>query len=57
MIHSIESLYKEFGEGEIQIGAQFHLKSFYEKLGFEQISEPYPDYGILHIDMIKPAIL
>jgi ElaA protein len=56
MIHSIESLYKEFGEGEIQIGAQFHLKSFYEKLGFKQISEPYPDYGILHIDMIKPAI-
>lgn len=56
MIHSIESLYKEFGEGEIQIGAQFHLKSFYEKLGFKQISEPYPDYGILHIDMIKPTI-
>lgn len=45
-----------FGSNDIQIGAQFHLKSFYEKLGFVQNSEPYPDYGILHIDMTKPAI-
>ena len=27
-----------------------------EKLGFEQNSEPYPDYGILHIDMTKSII-
>ena len=56
MINSIESIAREFGVNDIQIGAQFHLKSFYEKLGFEQTSEPYPDYGILHIDMIKSAI-
>lgn len=56
MITSIESVSKEFGVNDIQIGAQFHLKSFYEKLGFEQISDPYPDYGILHIDMIKSPI-
>lgn len=56
MISSIESVAKEFGVNDIQIGAQFHLKSFYEKLGFRQVSEPYPDYGILHIDMIKSPI-
>ncbi len=56
MISSIESVAKEFGVNDIQIGAQFHLKSFYEKLGFEQVSDPYPDYGILHIDMIKSPI-
>lgn len=56
MISSIESVSKEFGVNDIQIGAQFHLKSFYEKLGFEQVSDPYPDYGILHIDMIKSPI-
>ncbi|MDR0265569.1 MAG: GNAT family N-acetyltransferase [Sphingobacterium sp.] len=56
MISSIESVSKEFGVNDIQIGAQFHLKSFYEKLGFRQVSEPYPDYGILHIDMIKSPI-
>jgi len=56
MINSIESISREFGVNDIQIGAQFHLKSFYEKLGFKQTSEPYPDYGILHIDMIKSAI-
>ncbi|WP_333862354.1 GNAT family N-acetyltransferase [Sphingobacterium sp.] len=56
MISSIESVSKEFGVNDIQIGAQFHLKSFYEKLGFQQVSDPYPDYGILHIDMIKSPI-
>ncbi len=56
MMNSIDAIAKEFHVNDIQIGAQFHLKSFYEKLGFKQVSEPYPDYGILHIDMIKSAI-
>lgn len=56
MLKSIEATLDAFGSQDIQIGAQFHLKSFYEKLGFEQNSEPYPDYGILHIDMTKSVI-
>ncbi|VTR54118.1 putative acyltransferase [Sphingobacterium thalpophilum] len=54
MQRSIETVREVFGPHEIQIGAQFHLKSFYQKLGFVQNSEPYPDYGILHIDMTRP---
>lgn len=56
MHKSIEATLDAFGPQDIQIGAQFHLKSFYEKLGFEQNSEPYPDYGILHIDMTKSIV-
>lgn len=56
MHKSIETIFAQFGPNDIQIGAQFHLKSFYEKLGFAQKSEPYPDYGILHIDMIKSTL-
>ena len=40
----------------IKIGAQCYLKVFYESLGFQAVSEPYDEDGILHIDMVKPAI-
>lgn len=56
MQRATTAIVEAFGSNDIQIGAQLHLKSFYEKLGFVQNSEPYPDYGILHIDMTKPAI-
>ncbi|MCF6775680.1 GNAT family N-acetyltransferase [Thiotrichales bacterium 19X7-9] len=35
----------------IIIGAQAHLKSYYQQFGFVAFSEPYDDYGILHVDM------
>jgi len=35
----------------IRIGAQQHLGKFYGSLGFMQISEPYLEDGIWHIDM------
>lgn len=37
----------------ISLSAQFHLKNFYEALGFQAKGEPYVDTGILHIKMIK----
>jgi ElaA protein len=36
----------------VLIEAQSHLQTFYESLGFEKISEPYPVDGIPHIKMI-----
>ncbi len=35
----------------IRIGAQQHLEKFYNSLGFQTISAPYDEDGILHIDM------
>jgi ElaA protein len=37
----------------IALSAQFHLKKFYEGLGFHAEGEPYLDTEILHIKMIK----
>ena len=51
MLRSIDAVYQLFGKQTIKIGAQEHLKAFYNRLGFEQTSEPYMDAGILHIEM------
>ncbi|WP_309711432.1 GNAT family N-acetyltransferase [Armatimonas sp.] len=41
--------------GGIRISAQAYLRSFYGKLGFEAISEPYDEDGIPHVEMVRPA--
>jgi ElaA protein len=37
----------------IRIGAQQYLEAFYQSFGFETISEPYDEDGIMHIDMLR----
>lgn len=37
----------------IRIGAQQYLEKFYAGFGFETISAPYDEDGILHIDMLR----
>jgi ElaA protein len=39
----------------IRIGAQQYLEKFYGSFGFERVSEPYDEDGILHIDMVRAA--
>ncbi|MEC3881557.1 GNAT family N-acetyltransferase [Parapedobacter sp. 10938] len=51
MRRSIDALYDHHGNKTIKISAQHHLRAFYNRLGFEQTSEPYMDAGILHIEM------
>ncbi|QQD13623.1 GNAT family N-acetyltransferase [Sphingobacterium sp. UDSM-2020] len=51
---SLTCISEKYGSTAIQIGAQTYLKKFYESFGFEQVSDEYLDYGIPHIDMIKP---
>lgn len=51
---AIALTYEKHGQTAIQIGAQTYLKKFYGCFGFEQVSEEYLDFGIPHIDMIKP---
>lgn len=41
-----------FGKKDIKISAQVRAEGFYEKFGFKQISRPYDDGGIDHVDMI-----
>jgi ElaA protein len=37
----------------IRIGAQRYLERFYSGLGFETVSDPYDDDGIVHVDMLR----
>ncbi|PPL01771.1 GNAT family N-acetyltransferase [Parapedobacter indicus] len=53
MVRSIAGTQDLFGRHPIKIGAQQHLKAFYNRLGFEQTSEPYLDAGIAHIEMTR----
>lgn len=40
----------------IKIGAQQYLERFYGGFGFVTISAPYVEDGIMHIDMLRPAL-
>lgn len=44
---------RQFPGQRIRIGAQQHLERFYASFGFETISEPYDEDGIMHIDMLR----
>lgn len=37
----------------IRIGAQAYLERFYSSFGFETVSAPYDEDGILHVDMLR----
>jgi ElaA protein len=37
----------------IRIGAQQYLEGFYGSFGFETVSAPYDEDGIMHIDMLR----
>lgn len=39
----------------LRISAQQHLERFYCELGFETVSEAYPEDGILHVEMYRSA--
>lgn len=42
----------QFQTTSVRISAQAHLKNFYEKYGFKQVSEPYLEDDIPHIEML-----
>lgn len=50
---SIEQLENNFGTTKIKIGAQAHLKKFYEAHGFVQKGAGYLEDGIPHIYMLR----
>lgn len=52
ILHQIQTLYPM---REIRIEAQEHLAGYYGQYGFESISAPYEEDGILHIRMKKES--
>ena len=45
-----------YPQQELKIQAQVYLEKFYQSFGFKTISEPYPDFGIMHVDMVLAII-
>jgi ElaA protein len=52
MQESIKSLFAQFGEQPIKIGAQAHLQKYYRSLGFVTVGEVYDEDGIPHVSMV-----
>jgi ElaA protein len=46
--------YSLWPNAAITIGAQSHLSAMYQSFGFSEVSEPYLEDGILHVDMMAP---
>lgn len=53
MVKSIEQTEILFQSKTIKIGAQTHLRKFYESLGFQKVGKDYIEDGIPHIYMIR----
>ncbi len=45
---------RQFPGGAIRIGAQQYLENFYRSVGFDTVSAPYDEDGIMHVDMLLP---
>jgi ElaA protein len=53
MAEAIVALQTQWGPQPIRIGAQAHLKAFYEQHGFADVGKPYMEDGIPHIEMLR----
>ena len=56
MEESMKYVVELYGDVPIRISAQEHLKKFYAKFGFEQVSGSYLDDGIPHIEMLVSSL-
>lgn len=51
MEKAIATTFQQFNCRQITISAQLYLQKFYESLGFLQVSDPYLEDGIPHVEM------
>lgn len=55
MARALSLCEEQFGQCAIRISAQLYLADFYREFGFAQVSEPYDEDGIPHIEMLRPG--
>jgi ElaA protein len=53
MRHSLQIIENHFQTHSVRISAQSYLKSFYEKFGYQQVSEEYLEDDLPHMQMLK----
>lgn len=52
MSKAIAQVREDFPNEDIRISAQAHLQGFYERVGFERVSEEYLEDNIPHVEML-----
>lgn len=53
MQHVLHTIDEKFNQPPVRISAQTYLENFYTGFGFETVSPPYDEDGILHIQMLR----
>ncbi|TDQ42154.1 GNAT family N-acetyltransferase [Aureibacillus halotolerans] len=53
LMHAIEKLATLNQLSAVQLNAQSHALPFYEKLGYEAVSEPFMEANMPHVTMLK----
>jgi predicted GNAT family N-acyltransferase len=53
LVDKLEEIAKAQGISKLKLNAQTHAISFYERLGYETVSDVFMDAGIPHVTMIK----
>ncbi|GMB08966.1 putative GNAT family N-acyltransferase [Thermolongibacillus altinsuensis] len=53
IMEKIEQFAREQGIQKAKLNAQTHAQPFYEKLGYETVSDVFLDAGIPHVTMVK----
>lgn len=53
MLEGMEKVKEHFGCSRIILHSQKHAEGFYEKLGFETVSDEYLEEGVVHVTMSK----
>jgi predicted GNAT family N-acyltransferase len=56
IMESIEQFARENGIAKAKLNAQTHAEHFYQKLGYETVSDIFMDAGIPHVTMIKQLL-
>lgn len=49
----IKAALKDVKGEQVRISGQAYLQTYYEKLGFKTVSDPYIEEGILHYEMLN----
>ncbi|OAS88999.1 MULTISPECIES: GNAT family N-acetyltransferase [Metabacillus] len=55
LVNKLEEIAIEQGVSKLKLNAQTHAIPFYERLGYETVSDIFMDAGIPHVTMIKHA--
>ena len=56
IMNAIEELAKQQNYKKLKLNAQTHAEGFYQKLGYQTMSEEFMDAGIPHITMVKDIL-